>query len=350
MEQGLAEDGIKRPDPPEQQMIQRSMLPSASAKRPHHQYHHHFSSSTTITIPGTGSTTARATTRKEIATRTLPYNSSSTSLVQQQEHENDPIYKKPKLRRMVSLPLFGRSNKATKSPPAPQPSSFWTRRRSKSIAATIDGVVGVSSIAKDKKTNTKTSLLLEQRPASPTIAFLARRSKSIAKTFDSVVGNNSSSTPTTAMTSAISEMDDVWIERVLLRQGRPLHFYFQSVFSKKCQAEPPTGAIHVIYWDDLLRVGVTQQQQQQQQQLHQQHGRTMVVNKAKLGNSRSDTRNKSVGQKTTPENTEHQHNASGDPKNSAKKLKRQSSSAGAAMRAAALSDLHTRINVKLGGL
>lgn len=70
--------------------------------------------------------------------------------------------------------------------------------------------------------------------------FLARRSKSIAKTFDHQL-------------TSISNNKDVWVERVLLRGNGNAQVYFQSVFSRDCQPEPPTGATHVVYMDDLVQ-------------------------------------------------------------------------------------------------
>jgi hypothetical protein len=55
----------------------------------------------------------------------------------------------------------------------------------------------------------------------------ARRSHSIAKSFSRSKG----------------VCNDVWVERMVVRDGKDPQVFFKSVFSKECKYEPPTGAL-----------------------------------------------------------------------------------------------------------
>lgn len=68
--------------------------------------------------------------------------------------------------------------------------------------------------------------------------LLRRRSKSIVKSYAKSEGLD----------------NDVWVERMLIREGESPLVFFKAVFSKECKSQPPTGAIHVIYMDDLVKV------------------------------------------------------------------------------------------------
>lgn len=68
--------------------------------------------------------------------------------------------------------------------------------------------------------------------------FLARRSKSIARSFP--------------RPNSIDH--DVWVERMVVREGKSPQVFFKSVFSKECKIQPPTGAVNVIYMDELVKV------------------------------------------------------------------------------------------------
>lgn len=71
--------------------------------------------------------------------------------------------------------------------------------------------------------------------------FAARRSKSIAKSF--------------AKTRSGGRVDnDVWVERMVVRDGKDPQVFFKSVYSQEIKSEPPTGAVNVIYMDELVKV------------------------------------------------------------------------------------------------
>ncbi len=69
---------------------------------------------------------------------------------------------------------------------------------------------------------------------------LTRRSKSITKSMSMVRPNGVD--------------HDVWVERMLLREGKSPQVFFKAVFSKECKSQPPTGAVNVIYMDELVKV------------------------------------------------------------------------------------------------
>jgi hypothetical protein len=46
--------------------------------------------------------------------------------------------------------------------------------------------------------------------------------------------------------------NDVWVERMVLRDDKPPRTYFKSVHSKECLREPPTGAVNILYIDDVV--------------------------------------------------------------------------------------------------
>lgn len=49
--------------------------------------------------------------------------------------------------------------------------------------------------------------------------------------------------------------EDVWVQRMVLRgDGKEPQFFFKSVFSKESKLEPPTGALNIIYMDELVKI------------------------------------------------------------------------------------------------
>jgi hypothetical protein len=110
----------------------------------------------------------------------------------------DPIYRSKSLkapsrpRRTVSMPLFGRS------PVQKHSSKPKKDRDGDPIAKSRDGLFSA-----------------------------ARRSHSIAKSFARGKGL----------------CNDVWVERMVVRDGKDPQVFFKSVFSKECKSEPPTGAL-----------------------------------------------------------------------------------------------------------
>mmetsp|Transcript_68368 Transcript_68368/g.134386 ORF Transcript_68368/g.134386 Transcript_68368/m.134386 type:complete len:104 (+) Transcript_68368:3-314(+) len=41
---------------------------------------------------------------------------------------------------------------------------------------------------------------------------------------------------------------------MVVREGKSPQVFFKAVFSKECKLQPPTGALNVIYMDELVRV------------------------------------------------------------------------------------------------
>ena len=282
---GVSKTRTIHADPPEEgeedDLTQLYIMQQFDAKKTSQEYHHHqkcrdLSSSylKEIDDPSNTKAVSRMAHLMDPPSFVVP--------TQESEDANPLSTNSQKPRRMTSMPLLRRGrnpDKSEKSSPSstPPPVSLFLSRRSKSIAKAFGNVVsGIrgNTAMTDTINNTELSRIPPDPHASPT--FLARRSNSIAKTFGSVLGsssrshncNSSDGTPTTtAMTTTQSlEIDDVWIERVKIRHRgqQPLHFYFESVFSKNIQSEPPTGAVHVIYLDELwTTVGFIQQQQSQ---------------------------------------------------------------------------------------
>lgn len=54
--------------------------------------------------------------------------------------------------------------------------------------------------------------------------------------------------------------DDVWIQRMVLVGDKKPEFIFKSVFSRECRAEPPTGALNIVYMEDIVKIRSTAQQ------------------------------------------------------------------------------------------
>ena len=48
--------------------------------------------------------------------------------------------------------------------------------------------------------------------------------------------------------------NDVWIQRVILKDGKEPEFFFKSVFSSECRSEPPTGAVNVVYVEEMVKI------------------------------------------------------------------------------------------------
>ena len=60
-------------------------------------------------------------------------------------------------------------------------------------------------------------------------------------------GQSSTARPSHSIAKSLSEgkemCNDVWVERIIVRDGKPPEVYFKSVFSRECKCEPPTGAL-----------------------------------------------------------------------------------------------------------
>ena len=41
---------------------------------------------------------------------------------------------------------------------------------------------------------------------------------------------------------------------MVVREGKSPQVFFKAVFSKECKLQPPTGALNVIYMDQLVRM------------------------------------------------------------------------------------------------
>ena len=78
----------------------------------------------------------------------------------------------------------------------------------------------------------------KQEAANPDGMFSARRCKSIAKSVARYGGVD----------------NDVWVERMVVSDSKDPKVFFKSVFSRECKSEPPTGALNVVYMDDLVKI------------------------------------------------------------------------------------------------
>lgn len=69
--------------------------------------------------------------------------------------------------------------------------------------------------------------------------FRPSRSKSIRRSFPE---------------DQMSMNHDVWIQHVILKDGKEPEFFFKSVFSSESRPEPPTGAVNVVYMEEIVKI------------------------------------------------------------------------------------------------
>jgi len=94
--------------------------------------------------------------------------------------------------------------------------------------------------------------------------------------------------------------DDVWIERAITNGISGAKTYFQSVYGNVKRKDPPTGASHIIYLEDIMGVRSPKQRslQQQQQQQEGKHQKTEVLPAMKLSSSGRNNDNNDVPSET----------------------------------------------------